>query len=127
MGGTQNFGLPFQGIMEKFLSLGHGSLSYETISELLYLLLISVLIFTALYDIFKYYGPLTLSFLGYALMTALLNHLIWVEPWSYARATLGLLVFNFLIFTKEKTKLNLFPMFLIPVIFLLSLLSLKLL
>ncbi len=127
LGGTQNFGLPFQGIMEKFLSLAHGSLSYEKISELLYLLLISVLIITALYDIFKYYSPLTLSFLGYALMTAFLNHLIWVEPWSYARATLGLLVFNLLVFTKERTKLNLFLMFLIPMIFLLSLLSLELL
>ena len=126
LGGTQNFGLPFQGIMEKFLSLGHGSLSYEKISELLYLLLIFVLIITALYDIFKYYSPLTLSFLGYALMTALLNHLIWVEPWSYARATLGLLVFNLLIFTKYGRKLNLLPMFLIPIIFLLALISLRL-
>ena len=83
--------------------------------------MISVLIITALYDIFKYYSPLTLSFLGYALMTALLNHLIWVEPWSYARATLGLLVFNLLIFTKYGRKLNLLPMFLIPIIFLLIL------
>jgi hypothetical protein len=127
LGGTQNFSLPFQGIMEKLLSLAHGSLSYEKISELLYLLLISVLIITALFDIFKYYSPLTLSFLGYALMTALLNHLIWVEPWSYARATLGLLVFNLLIFTKYGRKLNLLPIFLIPIIFLLSLISMKLL
>jgi len=127
LGGTQNFGPPFLGIMEKFLFLSQGSLSYEIISELLFLLLISVLIITALYDIFNYYSPLTLSFLGYALMTALLNHLIWVEPWSYARATLGLLVFNLLIFTKYGRKLNLFPMFLIPVIFLLSLFSMRLL
>jgi len=127
LGGTQNFGPPFMGITEKFYSLSQGSLSYEIISELLFLFLISVLIIAALFDIFKYYSPLTLSFLGYALMTALLNHLIWVEPWSYARVTLGLLVFNLLIFTKYGRKLNLFPMFLIPVIFLLSLLSMKLL
>ncbi|MFH0787266.1 MAG: hypothetical protein V2B13_06580 [Pseudomonadota bacterium] len=127
IGGTKNFSPPFLGITEKFHSLSQGSLSYEIIAELLFLFLISVLIITALYDIFKYYSPLTLSFLGYALMTALLNHLIWVEPWSYARATLGLLVFNLLIFTKYGRKLNLFPMFLIPVIFLLSILSMRLL
>jgi hypothetical protein len=126
LGGTQNFGLPFQGIIEKFLSLAHGGLSFEKIPELLYLILISVLIITACYDIFKFYSPLTLSFLGYALMTSFLNHLIWVEPWSYARATLGLLVFNLLIFTKYGKKLNLFSMSLIPIIFLLALLSLKL-
>jgi hypothetical protein len=127
LGGTQNFGLPFQGILEKFFMLCQGNPSYEKISELLYLILITILIITALCDIYKYYSPLTLTFLGYALMTSLLNHLIWVEPWSYARATLGLLVFNLLIFTKYGRKFNIFPMLLIPVIFFLSLLSMKLL
>ncbi len=127
LGGTQNFSPPFLGITEKFLSLSQGVLSYETIAELIFLFLISVLIIIALYEIFKYYSPLTLSFLGYALMTACLNHLIWVEPWSYAHATLGLLVFNLLIFTKYGRRLNLFPMFLIPVVFLLSILSMRLL
>jgi hypothetical protein len=127
LGGTQNFGLPFQGILEKFILLCQGNPSYEKISELLYLILITILIITALYDIYKDYNPLTLIFLGYSLMTTLLNHLIWVEPWSYARATLGLLVFNLLIFTKYGKKHNIIPMFLIPVIFLLSLLSMKLL
>jgi hypothetical protein len=127
LGGTHNFGPPFLGILEKFLALSQGSLSQERSSELLFLFLITILIFTALYDIFKYYSPLTLSFLGYALLIVFFNHLIWVEPWSYARATLGLLVFNLLIFTKYGRKLNLLPMLLIPVIFLLSLLSMKLL
>ncbi len=127
LGGTQNFGLPFQGILEKFILLGQGNPSYEKISELLYLILITILIISALYNIYKDYNPLTLIFLGYALMTTLLNHLIWVEPWSYARATLGLLVFNLLIFTKYGRKLNILPMSLIPVIFLLSLLSMELL
>jgi hypothetical protein len=81
---------------------------------------------TALYEVFKYYSPLTVSFLGYALLTSSLNQLIWIEPWSYARATIGVLVFNLLIFTKEGSRLNLFPMFFVPIIFLLSLLSLKL-
>ena len=81
----------------------------------------------AFYEIFKYYSPLTVSFFGYALLTAFLNILIWVEPWSYARATLGLLVFNLLIFTKEGNRTNLFPLFIAPIIFFLSLLSMKLL
>ena len=127
LGGTQNFGLPFLGLIEKFVSLGHGGLSYERMAEILFLILISLVIITSFYEVFTYYSPLTLSFLGYALMTALFNNLIWVEPWSYTRATLGLLVFNLLIFTKERTKLNLLPMFLLPVIFLLSLLSMELL
>jgi hypothetical protein len=127
LGGTQNFGPPFLGIMQKFISLGPAGFSFEKVAELLYLLLVFSLIVIAFYQIFIYYNPLTLSFLGYALMTALLNNLIWVEPWSYARATLGLLVFNLLIFTKEKTKLNLFPMFLIPIILLFSLFSMRLL
>ena len=127
LGGTQNFGFPLLGILEKFLFLGRGGFSFEKSAEFLYLILTTVLILTALYDIYEYYSPLTLSFLGYALMTSLFNHLIWVEPWSYARATLGLLVFNLLIFTKYGRKHNLFPMFLIPVIFLLSLFSMKLL
>ncbi len=126
LGGTQNFGLPFLGLIERFVSLGHGGFSFDKIDELLYLLLVSYFIFTAFYQVLIYYSPLTLSFLGYSLMTALFNKLIWVEPWSYARATLGLFVFNLLIFTKERTKLNLFPMVLIPVIFLLSLLSMEL-
>jgi hypothetical protein len=127
LGGTQNFGPPFLGIIQKFISLGHAGFSFETVAELLYLLLVSSLIVIAFYQVFIYYSPLTLSFLGYSLMTALLNNLIWVEPWSYARGTLGLLVFNLLIFTKERTKLNLFPMFLIPIILLLSLFSMRLL
>ena len=90
-------------------------------------MLVLILIITAVYEVFKYYSPLTVAFLGYALLTSLLNHLIWVEPWSYARATLGLLVFNLLIFTQEGSKLNLFPMTLIPIVFLLSLISMKLL
>lgn len=127
LGGTQNFGLPFQGILKKIILVAQENPSYEKFSELLYLILITILIITALYDIYKDLTPLTMIFLGYALMTSLLNNLIWVEPWSYARATLGLLVFNLLIFTKYGRKLNIFPMFLIPVIFLLSLLSMKLL
>jgi uncharacterized RDD family membrane protein YckC len=114
-------------MIEKFYSLGQSSLSYETLSEFLYLLLIIFLVVTAFIEAFAYYSPLTLAFLGYALMTILFNHLIWVEPWSYARATLGLWVFNLLIFTKEKTKLNLFPMVLIPIILLWSLFSMRLL
>ncbi|MFH0786608.1 MAG: hypothetical protein V2B13_03230, partial [Pseudomonadota bacterium] len=126
LGGTQNFGLPFSGLIQKFSSLGQGGLSYERVAESLYLVVILFHIVTALYEVFKYYSPLTVSFLGYALLTSSLNQLIWVEPWSYARATIGLLVFNLLIFTKEGNRLNLFPMLFIPVIFLLSLLSLKL-
>jgi hypothetical protein len=127
LGGTQNFGLPFQGILEKLILVGQNPYSYEKFSELLYLILITILIITALYDSYKDFTPLTIIFLGYALMTSLLNHLIWVEPWSYARATLGLLVFNLLIFTKYGRTLNILPMLLIPVIFFLSLLSMKLL
>jgi len=127
LGGTQNFGFPFLGIIEKFLSLDLTGLSSEKAAELLYLVLIVFLIITAIYDVFKYYSPLTVSFLGYALLISLLNILIWVEPWSYTRATLGLLVFNLLIFTKEGNRINLFPMYLIPIIFLLSLVSMKLL
>jgi len=126
-GGTQNFGIPFLGLTEKSISLSGTRFYYERMAEILFLLLISSLVMMAFYKIFKVYNPLTLSFLGFALMTALFNNLIWEEPWSYGRATLGLLVFNLLIFTKERTKLNLFPMFLIPVIFLLSLFSMKLL
>ena len=127
LGGTHNFGPPFLGITEKFVSLGHASLSLETVSEFLFLIVTLSLIIIAFYQVFKYFNPLTVSFLGYALMTTFFNSLIWVEPWSYARATLGLLVFNLLIFTKERTKLNLFPMFLIPIILLLSLFSMRLL
>lgn len=127
LGGTQNFGPPFQGILEKLLRLGQGSLSYAEIAEGLFLSMILGLILLAFYDVIKYYGPFTLSFAGYALLTVFLNKLIWVEPWSYARATLGLLFFNLLIFTKEKGKLNLIPMLLIPVIFILSLISMRLL
>ncbi len=127
VGGTQNFGLPFWGIIQKFLSFGPGGSLYERSAELLFLVLVLILIITAVYEVFKYYSPLTVSFLGYALLTSLLNHLIWVEPWSYARATLGLLVFNLLVFTQEGSKLNLFPMTLIPIVFLLSLISMKLL
>lgn len=127
VGGTQNFGLPFCGIIQKFLSFGPGGSLYEKYAELLFLVLVLILIITAVYEVFKYYSPLTVSFFGYALLNSLLNHLIWVEPWSYARATLGLLVFNLLIFTKEGSKLNLIPMALIPIIFLLSLISIRLL
>jgi hypothetical protein len=127
VGGTQNFGLPFWGIIQKFLSFGPGGSLYERSAEVLFLVLVLVLIITAVYEVFRYYSPLTVAFLGYALLTSLLNHLIWVEPWSYARATLGLLVFNLLVFTQERSKLNLFPMTLIPIVFLLSLISMKLL
>lgn len=127
VGGTQNFGLPFWGIIQKFLSFGPGGSLYERSAELLFLVLVLILIITSVYEVFKYYSPLTIAFLGYALLTSLLNHLIWVEPWSYARATLGLLVFNLLIFTQEGSKLNLFPMTFIPIVFLLSLISMKLL
>ncbi len=125
VGGTQNFGLPFRGIMQKVISLSQGGPAVEKYAELLFMVLVVILILTAVYEVFKYYSPLTVTFLGYALLTSLLNQLIWVEPWSYARATLGLLVFNFLIFTKEGNRLNLFPMFLVPVIFLLSLISMR--
>jgi len=127
LGGTQNFGPPMQGILEKLVSLGQGGLSYEKVSELVFLLMILCLILLAFYDVIKYYGPFTLSFAGYALLTVFLNQLIWVEPWSYARATLGLLFFNILIFTEKRGKLNLIPMLLMPVIFLLSLISMRLL
>jgi hypothetical protein len=127
VGGTLNFGLPFLGILEKFGSLLHSRLSLETTSEFLFLILILFFIFTAFYQGIKYYSFLTLAFFIYALMTTLFNHLIWVEPWSYGRATLGLLAFNFLVFTKDGKKINLLPMFLIPVIFLLSLVSMRLL
>lgn len=126
LGGTQNFGLPFSGLIQKFFSFGQGGLSFEKVAEFMYLVLILFYIMTAFYEVIKFYSPLTVSFLGYALLTSSLNQLIWVEPWSYARATIGLLVFNLLIFTKEGNRLNLFPMLFIPVIFLLSLLSLKL-
>jgi hypothetical protein len=126
LGGTQNFGLPFLGLIQKFFSLWQGDLSYEKAAEALYLVLILVHILTALYEVIHYYSPLTVSFLGYALLTSSLNQLIWVEPWSYARATVGLLVFNLLVFTKEGNRLNLFPMLFIPIIFLLSLFSMKL-
>ena len=127
LGGTQNFGPPLWGIIEKFLSLGHGGLSFEKLAEFLFLLWILFLIMVAFYEVFKYYSPLTVSFFGYALLTVFLNRLIWVEPWSYARATLGLLVFNLLIFTKEGNRINLFSLFIAPIIFFLSLLSMKLL
>ncbi len=126
IGGTQNFGPPFLGIIQKFFSLGLGGSLYEKWAEFMFLALVLVLIMTAFYEIFKYYSPLTIAFLGYALLTSCFNRLIWVEPWSYARATLGLLVFNLLIFTKEGRKLNIFPMTLVPIIFLLSLISLRL-
>ena len=127
VGGTLNFGLPFLGILEKFSSLLQSRLSLETTSEFLFLTLILFLIFTSFYQVIKYYDPLTLAYFIYALMTTLFNNLIWVEPWSYGRATLGLVVFNLLNFTKYGRKLNLLPMFLIPIIFLLSLISMKLL
>lgn len=127
LGGTQNFGPPLWGITEKFLSLWQSGLSYEKLAELLFLLGILFLIGVAFYEIFKYYSPFTVSFFGYALLTVFLNKLIWVEPWSYARATLGLLVFNLLIFTKEGNRTNLFSLFIAPIIFFLSLLSMKLL
>lgn len=125
LGGTQNFGFPFLGIIQKFLSIIHGSLSWEPVAELLFLLVIIILILIAPYQAFKNFNPLTVSFLGYALLVLFLNNLIWVEPWSYARATLGLMVFNLLLFTKKGSKLNLFPMPLVPVILLLSIISMK--
>jgi hypothetical protein len=127
IGGTHNFGLPFLGITEKFLSLSKTGNALEKTAEFFYLLTVYFLIFIACYQVVRYYSPLTLSFMSYALMTSLFTNLIWVEPWSYARATLGLSVFNFLVFTKEGTKLNLVPMLFIPVVFLFSLLSMKLL
>lgn len=127
LGGTQNFGLPLWGIIEKIFTLGQSGLSYEKLSEVLFLLSILFFIGLAIYEAFKYPGPLTLSFLGYSLMAAFLNKLIWVEPWSYARATLGLAAFNLLIFTKEGNRFNLLCLSVNPVIFFLSLLSMKIL
>jgi hypothetical protein len=127
LGGTQNFGLPLYSIIEKFLSLGHGGLSYAKLSELLFLPFIFFLIMLSFYQVYKYYSPLTISFFGYALLSIFFNQLIWVEPWSYARATLGLSVFNLLVFTKEGNRINLFPLFVTLIIFFLSLLSMKIL
>jgi hypothetical protein len=127
LGGTQNFGFPFWGLLQKIVLLLQAGLSYETLSELLYLAGTLVLIVVAFSQVLKRRNPLTLSFAGYALMVALLNRLIWVEPWSYGRATLGLLTFNLLIFTKEKSRINLLPALLSPLILLLSLISMKLL
>lgn len=127
LGGTQNFGLPFWGLLQKIFLLLRGNFSYEMLSQLLYLVIILILILVAFGQVFKRINPLTLSFAGYALMVALLNRLIWVEPWSYGRATLGLLVFNLLVFTKEKSRINLFPALLSPLILLLSLISMRLL
>jgi hypothetical protein len=123
LAGVQNFAPPFMGIIEKYISLCRVPLTYATMAEWLFLLMVTTLIFLALYDIIRYYGPLTLAFLGYALMTACFSQLIWVESWSYARANSGLLVFNLLVFIKEKAAMNLLPMCLLPVIFFLSLLS----
>jgi len=126
LGGTQNFSLPFWGLLQKILLLIQTGLTLESGAELIYLALVLVLVPIAFYQALKKKEPLTLSFAGYALMTAVLNQLIWVEPWSYARATLGLLFFNLLVFTKEGRWLNLWPMLLGPFVFLLSLISMKL-
>lgn len=126
LGGTQNFGPPLWGIIEKILSLGSKGLSSETLAELVYLPLILLLLVAAFFGVYKERDPLSLSFLGFALMAAFFNKLIWVEPWSYARATLGLLVFNLLIFTKEGKRINLFGLWLYPIVFLISLWSMNL-
>lgn len=126
LAGIGNFGPPFLGILEKWMSLGRAGLTCAATTELLFLLMVSAITLLALYDAITHSGPLTLSFSGYALMTVCFSQFIWVEPWSYARATLGLLVFNFLIFAKDRTVLNLAPMSLLPVILLLSLVSMGL-
>ncbi|MEW6186941.1 MAG: AZOBR_p60025 family cell surface glycopolymer formation protein [Thermodesulfobacteriota bacterium] len=126
IGGTQNFGLPFWGLVEKGVTLTRGGLHYEKIAEILYILSVGWIVLLAFFEIFRKITPLSLTLLGYAWMAVCFNHLIWVEPWSYARATLGLLTFNFLIFTKEGRRLNLVPMFLTPLIFLFYLLSMDL-
>lgn len=108
------------------LPISRAGLTCAATAELLFLLMVSAITLLALYDAITHSGPLTLSFSGYALMTVCFSQFIWVEPWSYARATLGLLVFNFLIFAKDRTVLNLAPMSLLPVILLLSLVSMGL-
>lgn len=126
LGGTQNFGLPFWGWSEKMLLLLRTGRGIEQAAEGLFLLMVLGLIGAALIGIIKKIDPLRISFLGYALMAVLFNQLIWVEPWSYARATLGLLTFNFLIFTKEGGKLNLYLLSPIPLIYGFFVLSMKL-
>jgi hypothetical protein len=126
LGGTQNFGLPFWGLVEKGITLTRGGFHYEKLAEILYILSVGWIILLAFIIICKKFDPLSLSLLGYAMMTICFNHLIWVEPWSYARATLGLLTFNFLVLIKEGWGLNLVPMFLIPLVFLFSVFSMKL-
>jgi len=127
LGGTQNFSLPFQGLLQKLVSLTGQHFFFENIPELIYLTAVFGLILIAFYQVLKKMDPLTLSFAGYALMTAFLNQLIWVEPWSYARATLGLLFFNLLIFTKGGSPLNLVPALMGPLVLLTSLVSMRLL
>jgi hypothetical protein len=126
LGGTQNFGFPFWGWVEKVLLLTRSGFSFERAAEGLYLFLILGVIFLAVFSMFREINPLTLSFMAYALMAVFYNHLIWVEPWSYARATLGLMTFHFLVFVKEGGKLHLYLLLPIPFIYLLGLLSMQL-
>lgn len=126
VGGTQNFGPPLWGWLEKVIRLSGEPWNVEKLAEGIYLLFILFLFIRAFVKVGKEIDPLTLTFAGYALMAVFYNQLIWVEPWSYARATLGLLTFHVLIATKEgrgRSQLSLLP---IPLVFFLSLVSMKL-
>jgi len=63
-GGTQNFSIPFLGLMEKSISLSRTCFYYERMADILFLLLISSLVMMAFYKIFKVYNLLTLFFPG---------------------------------------------------------------
>lgn len=110
-GGTKNFDIPFNGIIQlgtKFLN-NSGYVSEKIFFIITVFILVSALIISII-QIFEKVHALSMSLLFFSIYPIFLSNKVWIDPWSYGRVLLPLYVLILINFILTKKRIFFIPM-----------------
>jgi hypothetical protein len=125
-GGESNFGMPFMGMLSYAQKLFPLSMAnYQNIVGFAFVIVTGLTLILALVEFLRGWSGQGLAFFLYAGFFSLMTDKVWVEPWSYGRVLLPLSVLMLASFAHNKSRLYWLPLWGNLVLFIMTLLWLK--